>query len=142
MDARRSRSPRTVIPADTERTKSERLRELRLASEASGREAGTWGDASVGEITHVASGATFVYYWSGRQEQDLGKLLARRLAGTTPEEYQALVEWLLQYRVQGFRLAIRNWNLSTAEARRLKQLRIAEHKAAGRSVINDTPRQG
>ena len=52
MSARHSRTSRAPAP-DTEQTKTARLRELRLSNEAAGREAGTWGAISVGEITHT-----------------------------------------------------------------------------------------
>jgi hypothetical protein len=139
MHARYFRPPGPVRAADTEQAKTARLRELRLASEAASREAGTWGAASVGEITHGASGTTFVFSWTGRQGPDLEKLLARRAAGMTVEEHEALVGWVLEHRAQGFQLAIHAWNLSAAEARRVKHLRIAEHKAAGRPIINNRP---
>jgi hypothetical protein len=136
MSARHSRTSRAPAP-DTEQTKTARLRELRLSNEAAGREAGTWGAISVGEITHTVSRATYVYQWTGRQELDLERLRGRRISGMTIDEHEALSEWLLKHRVQGFELSVFAWNLSTAEARRVKQLRIAEHKAAGRTIIND-----
>jgi len=38
-----------------------------------------------------------------------------------------------------FQRSLIGWNLSRAEAKRLKQVRIAQHKADGSRVVNDAP---
>lgn len=141
MHPRSFRPPGPLGAADTERAKTAPLRKLRLASEAGGREGGTRGAASVGEIRRGATGATFVFSRTGRGRPVLEDLAARHAAGMMGEEYQFLAAWVMKHRRQGFDLAILAWNLRTAEAGRDKQLRIAGHKAAGRAIINDLPGQ-
>jgi hypothetical protein len=119
--------------------KTARLRDLRLANEAASREAGTWGDMSVGEITRDATGEVFVYHWKGNHSFDPEMLPIKRLSAITADEHQSLVAWLLKYRQVGFHHAIVAWNLSAAEAQRVKRVRIAELKAAGQVTINNLP---
>ena len=57
-----------------ENAKIANLRDLRLARDAAQRAAGTWGDMSVGEITHEPSGEVFVLSWKGREAPDLLRL--------------------------------------------------------------------
>jgi hypothetical protein len=126
------------VQADAEK-KTARLRDMRLANEAASREAGTWGDMSVGEITRDATGEVFVYHWKGNQSFDPTLMPVKRLTAVTADEHQSLVTWLLKYRQVGFHHAILAWNLSAAEAQRVKQDRIAELKAAGQVTINILP---
>jgi len=116
-----------------------KLRELRLADDAARREAGTWGDVSVGEITHEPTGEIFVLSWKGPKEPDLAKLHRSRSPELSPAEHERLQAWLDHHRMPVFQRSLIGWSLSRDEARRVKQARIAEHKAGGLQVINDAP---
>ena len=120
-----------------EKTKIAKLREQRLASDAARREAGTWGDLSVGEIVHGPSGEVFVLFWRGRTEPDLMRLKRTRSAEISVSEHERLQEWLTRRAPASLTRSLVGWNLSRAEARRVKEARIAEHKASGRHVVND-----
>jgi hypothetical protein len=120
-----------------EKTKIAKLREQRLASDAARREAGTWGDLSVGEIVHGLSGEVFVLSWRGRMEPDLMRLKRTRSSEISVSEHERLQEWLTRRAHMSLTRSLVGWNLSRAEARRVKEARIAEHKATGRHVVND-----
>ena len=133
-----SRPAKTNRPNENDdQKKLARLRDQRLAAQAVREAAGTWGEISVGEITHGPTGAVFVHCWKGRQEPDLTKIHETRGQDRTPDEHQRLTAWLLQYRSKGFQHTLLGWNLSVAEANRMKLARIAEHLASGRCVVNE-----
>jgi hypothetical protein len=121
---------------EAEKAKMVRLRELRLADDAARREAGTWGDMSVGEIAHEPTGEVFVLSWKGSKEPDLARL-HRRPAELSVAEHERLQAWLVHHRMPVFQRSLLGWNLSRAEAKRVKQARIAERKAGGSRVVND-----
>ena len=123
---------------EDEKAKTVRLRELRLADDAARREAGTWGDMSVGEIAHEPTGEVFVLSWKGSKEPDLARL-HRRPAELSVAEHERLQAWLVHHRMPVFQRSLLGWNLSRAEAKRVKQARIAERKAGGARVVNDAP---
>ncbi|MEA2778646.1 MAG: hypothetical protein QOK29_190 [Rhodospirillaceae bacterium] len=136
--AERHGAAKTTRPSKgDEQQKIARLRDLRLAAQAGREQAGTWGDISVGEITHRATGAVFVHCWKGRAEPDLEKIHQTRGLDRTADEHQRLKDWLLKHRTQGFDCALLGWNLSPTEASRVKQARISEHNALGHSVVNE-----
>jgi len=124
---------------DHEQAKTAKLRELRLADDAARREAGTWGEMSVGEIAHEPTGEVFVLSWKGSREPDLTRLHRRRLPELSIGEHERLQVWLVHHRMPVFRRSLLGWNLSPAEAKRLKQARIDQHKADGVHVVNDAP---
>lgn len=123
---------------DDEKVKIAKLREQRLANDATRRVAGTWGDMSVGEIAHEPTGEVFVLSWKGRKTPDLTRLLRSRLPELSIAEHERLRAWLVHQRVPIFHTALVGWDLSRAEARRIKQARITEHKTNGSHLINDT----
>jgi hypothetical protein len=138
--ARNSRSGRTATPAEIgDRSKIEKLRALRLSDEAARQAAGTWGEMSVGEITHRPTGEVFVYSWKGRELPDLEKLPGKRTTAKRADEHARLTEWLLKHKLEGFEITMLAWNLSEAEASRQQQARIAQDSAAGLSVVNAVP---
>ena len=140
--ARNSRSGRTTTPIEvSQRSKIDKLRALRLNDEAARQAAGTWGEMSVGEITHRPSGEVFVYSWKGREAPDLEKLPGKRTTVKRADEHTQLTEWLLKHKMVGFEITLLAWNLSEAEAARLQQARLAEHVAAGLPVVNAAPPQ-
>ena len=86
-----SRSAKTNRPSDNDdQKKLARLRDQRLAAQAVREAAGTWGEISVGEITHVPTGAVFVHCWKGRQEPDLTKIHETRGQDRSPDEHQRM----------------------------------------------------
>jgi hypothetical protein len=140
--ARNSRSGRTTTPTEVgQRSKIEKLRALRLSDEAARQAAGTWGEMSVGEITHRPTGEVFVYTWKGREAPDLEKLPGKRTTVKRADEHAQLTEWLLKHKMEGFEITLLAWNLSEAEAARLQQARLAQQTAAGLAVINAAPAQ-
>jgi hypothetical protein len=122
---------------EDEKAKTARLRELRLADDAARREAGTWGEMSVGEIAHEPTGEVFVLSWKGSKEPDLARLHRTRLPELSIAEHERLQAWLVHHRVPIFQRSLIGWNLSRAEAKRLKQARIDERRAGGSHVVND-----
>jgi hypothetical protein len=116
--------------------KTERLRALRLADEAARREAGTWGEVTVGELVHEGSQTVFVHTWKGPRRPDLFREGGARPPGISPQDWLAMSAWVTRLKSVGFRQTILARNLSPAEARKLVQARIAEHRMAGYTVIN------
>jgi hypothetical protein len=122
-----------------ENAKIANLRDLRLARDAAQRAAGTWGDMSVGEITHEPSGEVFVLSWKGREAPDLLQTRHRRWSELSSAEHERLQAWLDRHDGPDFKQSHLGWSLSRVEAKRAKQARIAERKASGFQVINDDP---
>lgn len=136
----RTAPSRRVAPDES--SKIAKLREQRLASDAARREAGTWGDVSVLEIAHEPSGEVFVLSWKGRSEPNLQKLNRALSPKMSIAEHERLQAWLVNHQPPDFRQSLVGWNLSSAEALRVKEARIAEHKTGGRHVINEDPPAG
>jgi hypothetical protein len=111
-----------------------KLRELRLAHEAAQREAGAWGDLTVREVVHEPTGAVFVHYWRAGASPKLKK--SPRAPGLSAPEHEAYCAWVGQHDPEEFRQSAVAWNLSKAEALRIKQERLAAHAAANATVIN------
>lgn len=125
--------------AEAEKAKMTRLRQLRLADDTARREAGTWGEMSVGEITHEPTGEVFVIAWKGSKEPDLERLHRTRLPDLSLDEHARLQAWLVHHRVPVFQRSLIGWKLSRDEAKRIKAARIAERKAGGSHVVNEAP---
>jgi len=73
-------------------TRTDKLRELRLADEAARKSAGTWGELTVGEVTHPASGSVYVQVWKGARRPDLGRAPSARAANVPPEDWPGLLD--------------------------------------------------
>lgn len=116
--------------------KAERLRALRLAQEATRREAGIWGEVTVGEILHQASRSVFMQVWKGQRRPDPFEEGGARRAGASAVEWTAMLEWIGQRNSPDFSQRIVAWNLNAAEARKILVARIAEHEAAGYAVAS------
>jgi hypothetical protein len=114
--------------------KTAKLRELRMADEAARREAGSWGDLTVGEVTHEPTGAVFVHYWKGKAKPNLEK--PTRMPGLSAAEFAAFCDWIRGHNGRNFRHVIVAWNLSKDEALRIKQERIHRHSQANLRVVN------
>jgi hypothetical protein len=54
----------------------------------------------------------------------------------SPEDHQALVEWVARRPYAEFRSRLVAWNLSDAEAKRIHRTRIDEARAGGTAVVN------
>lgn len=118
------------------RTRTDKLRELRLADEAARKEAGTWGLMIVGEVVHAASRSVYVQVWKGARRPDVALAPSARAAGVPPEDWTGLAAWIKSTRGLGLTRNVVAWSLSKAEALRVKAARIDEHRAAGLTVIN------
>lgn len=118
------------------RTRTDKLRELRLADEAARKEAGTWGLMIVGEVLHSASRSVYVQIWKGARRPDVAVAPSARSAGVPPEDWTGLAAWIKSTRGQGLTRNVVAWSLSKAEALRVKALRIDENRVAGLTVIN------
>lgn len=116
--------------------KAERLRALRLEREATRREAGTWGEMTVGEILHQASRSVFMQVWKGQRRPDPFDEGGARRAGASAPAWSAMLAWIEERNSPDFSQRIVAWDLNAAEARKVVEARIAEHVAAGYSVTN------
>lgn len=124
---------------DSENAKIAKLREQRLASDAAKRAAGTFGDMSVIEILHEATSEVFVLYWKGGKLPELARLSRIRAPGLSLDEHERLQNWLADLPPDILKQTLVGWNMSAAEAKRIKETRIAERKAGGLRVVNDPP---
>lgn len=123
-------------PKDQDK-KTERLRALRLAREAESKEAGTWGEMAVGEITHEDTRSVFVQLWKGPRRPDPFVPGGPRVTGVAAvADWTALVGWVNERRATGFAQRTLAWNVSEAEAQRVMRLRVAEWRAAGFTIVN------
>jgi hypothetical protein len=124
-------SRRLSAPAESGLTLS--LREQRLAHEAAQKAKGVWGDLSVGVIRRGKE--IFVHYWKG-EALSIHKLAAKRPKEITASDYVALCAWLKAGRFEGFTQSLTSWNVTVAEAQRLRAEIIGAHAAAGDCVVN------
>jgi hypothetical protein len=127
---------------ETSASKSERLRALRLAHEATRREAGVWGDMTVGEIFHQASNSVFMQLWRGQRRPNPFEEGGARRAGASSADWKAMLEWISERNTPDFSQRIIAWDLSAAAAREILKARIEKHEAAGVHVTNplDAPK--
>jgi hypothetical protein len=117
-------------------SKTEKLRALRLANEASRKAAGTWGEMMVGEITHEASKSVFVQVWKGRTRPDPFRQSSVRQAGVPAAEWLAMTGWVKARRSLGFSQSVVAWDISADEAHKIAKARIAERLSDGYAVKN------
>lgn len=117
-------------------SKADRLRELRLASEAARKEAGTWGDRMVGEIWHPSSQSVYVQIWRGRRWPDPLVMNTAQSARISAVDWIAIVDWKKSRETEDFSRQLLAWNLSAEEAQKVKVDRIRQHFEAGRKVVN------
>jgi hypothetical protein len=119
---------------DQRPSSGEALKNQRMAQEQAKKDAGIWGEMSVGVIEH-ASGA-FVQIYKGVAESSMHKLAAKRPKEISKAEHEALCLWLKAGGYDGFKHRIATWNVSADEAARLKQVVISELAASGTRVVN------
>jgi hypothetical protein len=127
----------TAKPIDP-KTQTEKLRQLREADEEARKAAGTWGDLSVGEVTHQPTKSVYVQVWKGSRRPNLALEAGVRPVGVPPADWPALEAWLATARFSGLHQNVVAWTVSKSEAQRLKEKRMAENRAAGLTVVNAT----
>lgn len=116
--------------------KTEKLRALRLADEAARKDAGTWGEMTVGELMHEGSRSVFIHCWKGANRPDLFREGRARYPGISSPDWLAMVAWMARLKTDGFSQTILARDLSAAEARKITLARIAAHRTSGYTVIN------
>jgi len=100
------------------------------------RPTGSQGAMNVGEICHDESSTVYVHVWRGtRRPNPLGAANAY-VGGVPVEDWPAIVGWLNAQASAGFSRRLVASNLTDDEAIRIKATRIADHLAAGLTVIN------
>jgi hypothetical protein len=113
---------------------AEGLKNQRMAQEQAKKDAGIWGEMSVGIIEN-ANGA-FVHLYKGVSENSVHRLAAKRPKEISKAEHEALCLWLKAGGYDGFKHRIAAWNVNADEAERMKQVTIAELAEAGTRVVN------
>lgn len=112
----------------------EALRNQRMAQEQAKKDAGIWGDFTVGIVEKNDS--AFVHIYKGVSDNSVHRLAAKRPKETSKPEHEALCLWLKAGGYDGFKHRISVWNVNAAEAARMKQAVMTELAAAGTRVVN------
>jgi hypothetical protein len=112
----------------------ENLKNQRMLQEQAKKDAGIWGEMSVGIVEK--NDAAFVHVWKGVGETSVHRMAAKRPKETSKAEHEALCLWLKAGGYDGFKHRISAWNVNAEEAARVKQTVIAELAAVGTKVVN------
>ena len=112
----------------------EALRNQRMAQEQAKKDAGIWGEMSVGIVEK--NDAAFVHIWKGVSENSVHRLAAKRPKETSKAEHEALCLWLKAGGYDGFKHKISAWNVNAEEAAIVKKRVLAELIEAGVRVVN------
>lgn len=112
----------------------EALKNQRMAQEQAKKDAGIWGEMSVGIVEK--NDAAFVHVWKGVSENSVHRLAAKRPKETSKAEHEALCLWLKAGGYDGFKHKISAWNVNADEAAAVKKRVIAELAEAGVRVVN------
>ncbi len=112
----------------------EALRNQRMAQEQAKKDAGIWGDMSVGIVEK--NDAAFVHIWKGVSENSVHRLAAKRPKETSKAEHEALCLWLKAGGYDGFKHKISAWNVNAEEAAAVKKRVLVELQETGVRVIN------
>ncbi len=112
----------------------EALKNQRMAQEQAKKDAGIWGEMSVGIVEK--NDAAFVHVWKGVSENSVHRLAAKRPKETSKAEHEALCLWLKAGGYDGFKHKISAWNVNADEAAVVKKRVIAELAEAGVRVVN------
>ena len=112
----------------------EALRNQRMAQEQAKKDAGIWGEMSVGIVEK--NDAAFVHIWKGVAENSVHRLAAKRPKETSKAEHEALCLWLKAGGYDGFKHKISAWNVNAEEAAAVKKRVLLELAEAGVRVIN------
>jgi hypothetical protein len=110
------------------------LKNQRMALEQAKKDAGTFGELSIGVIEHGSG--VFVYTYKGVAESSMHRLAAKRPKEISKPDHEALCLWLKAGGYNGFKHRIAAWNLSADEAARVKEVTVAELAEAGTRVVN------
>lgn len=117
-------------------SKTEKLRALRLAHEAACKEAGTWGEMTVGEIVHEATRSVFVQVWKGLNRPDPFRQHGARQVGIGATEWLAMTAWVNARRGEGFINSVVAKDVTKEEAHKIAEARITHHDTEGYTVMN------
>lgn len=112
----------------------DRLRQKRLAHEQAQKQAGVWGDMTVGQI--MRENKVFLHYWKGTALTGLSALASKRPREMSAPDHEALVAWLRSGAFEGFTQRLIAWNISEAEALRVKGEQADNHRSNGIFVVN------
>ncbi len=112
----------------------EALKNQRMAQEQAKKDAGIWGEMSVGIVEK--NDAAFVHIWKGVSENSVHRLAAKRPKETSKAEHEALCLWLKAGGYDGFKHKISAWNVNAEEAASVKKRVLAELTEAGMRVVN------
>ena len=112
----------------------EALKNQRMAQEQAKKDAGIWGEMSVGVVEK--NDAAFVHIWKGVSENSVHRLAAKRPKETSKAEHEALCLWLKAGGYDGFKHKISAWNVNAEEALLVKKRVLAELAEAGVRVVN------
>ena len=112
----------------------EALKNQRMAQEQAKKDAGIWGEMSVGVVEK--NDAAFVHIWKGVSENSVHRLAAKRPKETSKAEHEALCLWLKAGGYDGFKHKISAWNVNAEEAVLVKKRVLAELADAGVRVVN------
>jgi hypothetical protein len=125
------------LPGPNDRARlNEALRNKRLAHEQSQKDAGLWGDMSVGVIER--NDAVFVHIWKGTTTGNVYKLSVKRPKEISKTDHEALCAWLKAGRYEGFIQSLSAWNVTPAEAERIKLELLSGLSAKGKRIVNQT----
>lgn len=117
-------------------SKTDKLRALRLAHEAARKEAGTWGEMTVGEIMHEATRSVFVQVWKGHNRPDPFRQRGARQIGIGATEWLAMTAWVNARRGEGFTNSVVAKDVTKEEAHKIAEARITHHDTEGYTVMN------
>jgi hypothetical protein len=128
------RSPQSKSLHAPLQSKSEALRQKRLAHEEAQKVAGLWGDMSVGTIRR--QDRIFVYLWKGDVRASLSAMALKRPKEMLEADHAAFLQWLKTGLIEEFILAFAAWNVNALEAEKIKAELLVRHRDEGLTVIN------
>lgn len=117
-------------------SKIDKLRALRIADECARKEAGTWGDMAVGEITHEATRSVFVQVWKGVERPDPFRQRGVRQIGSSANDWLVMTAWVNARRGEGFSNSVVARDVTASEASKIALARINHYGTSGYKVIN------
>ena len=132
--ALKSRSPQSKNLNSPLQSKSDALRQKRLAHEEAQKVAGLWGDMSVGTIKR--QDRIFIYLWKGNVRASLSAIALKRPKEMLEADHAALLQWLKTGIIDEFILAFAAWNVTAPEAEKIKTELLVRHRDEGLTVIN------
>jgi hypothetical protein len=134
MDLFKPAAAKTKASSPATGSKSDALRQQRLAHENAQKAAGTWGDMSVRTIRRDER--IFVHCCKGNLPVSLSEMAIKKPKELTDADHAALTQWLKSGQFENFVQAFAAWNVSVEEADRIKTSLVAKHKGDGMTVVN------